>query len=411
MFAGWHPSRFFILTLLGLLLPHLVPAAVEKSVFRLDQAINALESQPARWTARPGPWGVIDVKSTYIEAPPTLISLAQKPDQTPVWRFPGATVATIHELFKQAGLADAVQAALLQPGNLRAENGGITLLPLPETLLNLAPESRQVIYEALAQSPLNGFHAFPLPLPGNVDDWLLESKLSPVQRRLFKRLLWKRGACHVFSDISLLINQATSGPEITAALSSQTRVQSLVATIRIPAAASAETVLNYWRADGVNTHVLPFFRSAIGREGVSEIDLIYLLPRLARARLFTYPTFTDAVGGKLPDCHWTALNFFEINYQPYYLNDRTAFIDLLDSYSAIGEPSKLGDLICFVRADGRVAHSCVFVADDIVFTKNGEQLFSPWLLLRFPDVAAIYAYGDVNRLLFFRRKPRAAVEL
>ena len=388
-----------------------LPASDAHPVFDLKHSSQALQEQPAQWTTQPGPWGTITVKSTYLEAPPALIELAPKPDQIPIWRFPGWTLAAIRDLLAKAGLSAAEQAVLLDSSNVRHEILGPVLLPPPALLIELAPAARQIIYEELAKLPPNSFHATPLPLPGNVDDWLLESKLSPTQRILFKQLLWTRGSCHVFSDLSLLINQATSASEIAAAISSQTRVQSLVASIRVPSLEQAESVLEYWRANRANSHVMPFFRSAIGREGVSEIDLIYLLPRLARARLFTYPTLTDAIGGKMPDCHWTAVNFFAINYQPYYLDGRSGFIDLLGTYNSIPEPTQLGDLICFIRKDGTVAHSCVLVADDIVFTKNGVQVFSPWVLLRFSAVAAIYNHDGVNQLAFFRSKTRPTSDL
>jgi hypothetical protein len=42
-------------------------------------------------------------------------------------------------------------------------------------------------------------------------------------------------------------------------------VQSLVASIRVPPPEQAESVLEYWRANRANSHVMPFFRSAIGR--------------------------------------------------------------------------------------------------------------------------------------------------
>jgi len=53
----------------------------------------------------------------------------------------------------------------------------------------------------------------------------------------------------------------------------------------------------------------------------------------------------------------------------------------------------------------------VLVADDIVFTKNGVQVFSPWVLLRFSAVAAIYNHDGVNQLAFFRSKTRPASDL
>jgi hypothetical protein len=253
------------------LAPDSLPAADADPVFDLKHSSQSLEEQPASWTTRPGPWGTITIKSTYLEAPPALIELAPKPDQIPIWRFPGWTLAAIRDLLAKAGLSAAEQGVLLDSSNVRHEILGPVLLPPPALLIELAPAARQIIYEELAKLPPNSFHATPLPLPGNVDDWLRESKLSPRQRILFKQLLWSRGRCHVFSDISLLINQATSAAEIAAAISSQTRVQSLVASIRVPSLEQAESVLEYWRANRANSHVMPFFFRASRARACSPI--------------------------------------------------------------------------------------------------------------------------------------------
>ena len=53
----------------------------------------------------------------------------------------------------------------------------------------------------------------------------------------------------------------------------------------------------------------------------------------------------------------------------------------------------------------------MLVADDIVFTKNGDQVFSPWVLDRFSAVAAVYGYDQVNRLVFFRSKTQPTSDL
>jgi hypothetical protein len=62
-------------------------------------------------------------------------------------------------------------------------------------------------------------------------------------------------------------------------------------------------------------------------------------------------------------------------------------------------------LICFTSADGKVFHSCVRVAGDLVFTKNGHNITAPWLLQRDADVAAIYLFGETDRVRYFRLKP------
>ena len=52
---------------------------------------------------------------------------------------------------------------------------------------------------------------------------------------------------------------------------------------------------------------------------------------------------------------------------------------------------QFGDIIQFVKADSNtVEHSAVFIAGDIVFTKNGIGVTNPWVLMRYSDMEARY---------------------
>jgi len=55
--------------------------------------------------------------------------------------------------------------------------------------------------------------------------------------------------------------------------------------------------------------------------------------------------------------------------------------------------------------EGLVFHSCVVLGGEFVFTKNGEGLFAPWLIMPLRDLEAVY--GDEGRRLvrYFRLKP------
>jgi hypothetical protein len=48
-------------------------------------------------------------------------------------------------------------------------------------------------------------------------------------------------------------------------------------------------------------------------------------------------------------------------------------------------------LLLFLRNPGRLVHSAVFIADDLVFTKNGPDAVQPWLLMRINDLTEGYA--------------------
>jgi hypothetical protein len=64
----------------------------------------------------------------------------------------------------------------------------------------------------------------------------------------------------------------------------------------------------------------------------------------------------------------------------------------------------LGDLACFVGTTGEIVHTCVHIAADVVFTKNGQTPMAPWLLMRLGDVISIYDSGKSGSIQWYRRR-------
>lgn len=351
-----------------------------------------------------GPWGTLVTRTVYLEAPQSVLDLCKRPDQVPLWVFPNRSSREVGEFLVKAGVPKDLSDAFFRPEAQKNETVGTTVIVNAEQLLALSPEARQTVYAELARFPENHFHANPVYIPGKVEEWIDRSRLTARQRELFQRALWRRGGCAAFSDVSLLINQATSNAEIVAAIAATTRVPTLMVSVQLPPVDRA-AMLDYWRAGGRNQDAHDFLRNVLEQSDLNTFDLIHLLPALCRDALYTYPSLADAAGGQLPDCQWTSLNFFQARPAPYYLDGRSTFLELAATHTEIPHADRLGDLICFTAADGRIVHSCVRVAGDLVFTKNGRNITAPWLLQHEADVAAIYLQGDVDRARYFRLKP------
>jgi hypothetical protein len=109
------------------------------------------------------------------------------------------------------------------------------------------------------------------------------------------------------------------------------------------------------------------------------------------------------------DCHWTSFNFF--NQTP---DDRFAVKgDLSDivaaQYEFVKAPTRLGDIILFFYGD-KLIHSCVYIAADVVFTKNGVGVGIPFIVEKMDNVVSYYQEqcGGIVGLAFCRRKVPAA---
>ena len=61
-----------------------------------------------------------------------------------------------------------------------------------------------------------------------------------------------------------------------------------------------------------------------------------------------------------------------------------------------------GDLMALVDPAGNLIHLCVYVADNVVFTKNGGNPGQPWVLMKIPDMLPLYSGEAPLRMAAFR---------
>ncbi len=388
----------------GTLLCLAVVACLTVSVRAALRTAEVLNGEPV-WTSKSGAYGELSIRAIYLEAPTYLLDLAGKPSAKPRWAFAGATENSLRELFQKAGVSADVQARLLDPTQRVQQDGALVLFPQIDDLIALSQETRSLIYLELAKCELNEFHQNPIFIVGaDLEDWLRQSKLSDRQKEVFRRMVWKRGRALAFSDLRTLLLLSQSPAEVTQVFRTVTRTRSLLVTLKLRADADISALADYWTAGFADADTRPLLEAAIQRDSVTDIDVSHLLPAQARRVLYTYPTLDQAVNGRLPDCHWSSLNFFNNTPRAYYLDTRLAAGALLSRYDAVSGPYRFGDVLAFVSGDS-VLHSCVFIADDIVYTKNGENILAPWVFQRMDDVMAIYQTDASVRIQGFRLKP------
>jgi hypothetical protein len=105
------------------------------------------------------------------------------------------------------------------------------------------------------------------------------------------------------------------------------------------------------------------------------------------------------------DCVFTSLNFFnqtvdtnlfDIAWREKYFNTE---------YAAIKDEPAFGDLVTLLDASNQALHTCVYIADDFVFTKNGVNNAQPWVLMKMSDMLGLYSSPQkFRRILFLRHK-------
>jgi len=360
------------------------------------------EAREPFWKSKPGPWGELEVRTAYLEAPDSLLAVSAKPNSTTRWTFEQMSEGAVRETLVASGLGSELIEKLMSPSRRVANAAAVTLFPSTEELVSLGVEVRSRLYLELAKHPVNEFQRDPVFVVGqDLEDWLATSSLNLEQRDLFRRLVWRRGAAVVFSDISALLSLARNQDEVQAVFRSVTRVRTLIVSLRLPVTVPRREFLEYWSGGRPESLRLPFLSAITSRRAEQSIDISNFLPSLMRQKIYTFPEIELGVKGRFPDCHWTSMNFFAVTPQDFLLDTRLAASYLLEKYEPIDAPYRFGDIMCFMDS-GEGLHTCVYVADDIVFTKNGDSILAPWVFMQVADVDAVYRKSPSTRIQGFR---------
>jgi hypothetical protein len=344
----------------------------------------------------------------FLEAPVALIENFALPSSQTKWDFPIDFKPNLEAFFTEAALTPEQIAPLMRPAAQVVEGDLLHVLPSTALVEQMTPASRAHLYAELSKYPSNEYCAEPVLIVGTtVQEWYRTSKLRKELIDLIDRLSYKRGETIVFSDIPALLNHAQSDSEARIIFKACTRTRSLMIRLNIDPNSNIPELLSYW-SFGVSTRrkdIEPLMRSIADSEALHDLGLTHILPALPRKLMYTYPWLDMAKDGLLPDCHWTSLNFY--NYEPhqYLLNSRLATSQVLERFVPVEAPYQFGDILFFLDTKtGDAFHSCVYLADTLVFTKNGRNLLSPWIIMQLEDLKKVYLFRDEGRVQGFRRK-------
>ncbi len=358
--------------------------------------------------ASPGNWGRLKCFHIFIEAPKSLVDDFPLPNTKPRWSFAEADLTRLPELFKTAGLPELFIVDLMDPMSRVREGGMVHLYPKLPDLEAMTPAMRTIIYRELAKQSINEYYVDPvLMTTETVQEWFRSSKLRPELVEKISQMTYLRGECLAFSDLSAILSHATGDADARAIFKAFTRTRSLMVQMELLPDTDLIPLLDYWTI-GIGLRrkdIEPLMQSIMDTPGVGWLGITHIVPALPRKLLYTYPGPELMRNGILPDCHWTSLNFF--NYEPheYLLDSRLATSAVLEKFEPVDAPYRYGDILFFLDADnGDAFHSCVYLADDIVYTKNGRNLLSPWILMKIDDVKKIYIHDRNGRVQAYRHK-------
>lgn len=355
-------------------------------------------------SVRVGPWGELITRDIELERPAEYLTEEVTHPRPETWKFAGKNAAAVRAVLAEKGLGAAQLEAVMKGA---VENAtGTTVQPGLDFLLSLDPDTRAKLAVGLAGANAYLYFDYPYIFPdGNINSIYADDRLNPDDVKLFKKLVYNNGTAQQLSDYDALLSAIPTVERRVALTRALSRQSAVLAGLVIKPDTDIDKLAAYWgHLPNVRfTDIRPLMEALKELPEGGNLGLFYLLPKFARDRLYTYP-LPPQPGEPTMDCHWTTFNFCNDIPDNRFNDPNYAVQYIRDNFYQIAAPSFCGDILLLMNDRNEIKHSAVYLADDIVFTKNGNNYRQPWMLMRIPDLLATYPSTPPMRAVYMRHK-------
>ena len=353
-----------------------------------------------------GSWGRLEIVPMTIAPPRELLWQAELDNSGAVtWHFPKMSLSQLNDKLIELGLPDSIQTALRSQAKLNPTIDGYTVSPGRELVLGLAPEVRAKLYVLLHHFAENRDQANGFRFCGtSVEAWFADSPILPETKRLVTPLVYRDASFLFFSDLRSVEPLLPSAEERIALIRALTRESTMLLKLEVSEESDVKSLVNYWGRGGRDKEVRPILDSLSRIGGRQSLDVTQLLPPIARQRIYTYPIPRPDGKTIKRDCYWTAMNFFSEQPDDRFGDVDKVFEALKEDYYRIHGNPQFGDLVIYLGQEQEPIHAAIYIAADVLFTKNGTTVARPWMFIKMEDMKHFYPRTDKKTVFFFRRK-------
>lgn len=363
-----------------------------------------VDQEGSSFTRETPPWGELLTSDIEVERPEEYAAYETKTNEPPAWVFDKMPPEKARTLMLACGLDAAQVDRALSPALCSTTPSGTVVTPDESLLFSLSRETRAKFYAELGRSGVNYYMQYPYCFPADrLERWFGDVKVNQDLVARVKKLLYPRGSAECFSDFEFIMRSVPSGDQRLALVKALSRQPALLARLHVGPQTDVDRLLGYWGRGLQVKDARPLLEALKREPQGGNLSLAYLLPRFARERLYTFP-LPPKPGEPAKDCHWSTMNFFSDEPDARFANTSYAFSYLSTNFYRVAKPSLYGDIVLVLDDKGNAIHSAVFLADDIVFTKNGTSFAQPWTLMRIKDMLPGYNGEGAGHLAVFRNK-------
>lgn len=353
-----------------------------------------------------GAWGTLSTRDISLERPAEFLSEEVANPQPESWVFNGMNLAGVKALLAQNGISANQLDAALVPRNVTEKTGGLEFRPPDDFIFNLSPTLRQQLYGALLGRKVNMYLDAPFIFPAaTLQAIAADKRLNPEDLAWLKRLVYPAGTGWQLADYPALLGKIPTADRRVVMAQALSRQSAVLTRLLVNGKTDINKIAAYWgHIPNVRfTDIRPLFDSLKALPEGGSVSLLYLLPPFARNRLYTFP-LPPQPGDPVMDSHWTTFNFYNETPDNRF-NDPNYLIKYIgDNFYQIAAPSVYGDVLLVMNERNEIKHSAVFLADDLVFTKNGNNYRQPWMIMHIPDLLATFPASPAIRAVYLRHK-------
>jgi hypothetical protein len=323
----------------------------------------------------------------------------------PKWFFENTSETRVAHFLNSCELRPQELRMLLDKRNWKVLTNGVEISPPEQLIWSLKPQTRQQLYSVLARSRANFPQCFPFRFPlAGIDEHFRHSDLAVAEIEKIKRLTYTNSGYLCFTDLAA-VKSVLSSNEFKDLIETLYQVPAYMLRLRVTPDSDIEALARYWGKGGREKLIAPLLNSIAKIPGGGALNISYFLPDFARLRLYTYPYAWSDPSFSRQDCFFTSMNFFNTTADTNFFNREYTARILQSEYVQIKNDPSFGDVIALSSAKGEIFHTCVYIADNFVFTKNGADPEQPWVLMKLSDMLMLYYPTDrTGHLSFLRRR-------
>ena len=405
---------------LGMLVQHFLESAAHKA--RTLTAPTTRGATASESDVQP-PWGELETTEFSLDLSDEALPQIQSLLGDARWFFPGYSLQGTTNLLRACQFTEAdltrvmkdVEWEAVWPGEPGRGNTfialtdlisvGVRVTPPPDLIFALGAPARQRIYSVLSASPENLNHRLPFRFgPEDFDSLLTHSRLAAEKIEIIRRLAYTNESTVCLADVPSLRHVLT-GEEMKHLLKLVYQAPTFVMRLRLSPGTDVGQLARYWGQGGRERVIRPFLQGLSKTPGQPAVSVSFMLPAFARTHLYTFPDPARDPAILQKQGLWTALNFFNEQSDNRYLDDDYARQALQGGFAPTGRAPSYGDLIALTSPSGALIHASVYIADSVVFTRNGTDPVQPWVLMKIPDLVAKFGTTEQVQPVVYHRKP------